>query len=391
MNRSRLTLRGRLVGSYWALLLVACAALVAGIVFALQSLPDYRFAQTIPLDQVKAGQLIQPARSGPLPRTGGLFDVRTRGDLLLVTLVIAAGVLIVVALLSLVVARVVARRLLRPIEQIRVAAERASNGELSHRIEHRGPPDELTRLASTFDSMLGKLETSFGAHQRFAASASHELLTPLALTRTALQLLDDDASPTVRAELHQVLLESNERSIALTERLLELARAPVVQHRGPVDLAATVGQVAAELEPQARARAVRMIIDVPELTAAGDEVLLLHLVRNLLDNAVRHNLPREGTVRVTGRLTGGWAELTVHNTGGRIAADDAALLFEAFYRHPYGPAPEPPGHGLGLTIARAIVEAHEGTIEVAPDPGGGLCVTLRLATTTGQPSMSTLT
>jgi len=381
MNRARLTLRGRLVGSYWALLLVACAALVAGIVLALQRLPDYRFAQTIRIDHVQLGQQVRPAATGPVPAPGGggLLDVRTRGDLLVVTLVIAAGVLIVVALLSLLVARVVARRLLRPIEQIRVAAERASDGELSHRIEHRGPPDELTRLASTFDDMLGQLEASFGAHQRFAASASHELLTPLALSRTALQLLDEDASPTERTELHQVLRESNERSIVLTERLLQLARAPVVHRRESVDLAAVVRQAAAELEPQLQAREVGLTADVPELTAAGDEVLLLQLVRNLLDNAVRHNLPSNGTVRVTGRTTSGQTELTVHNTGERISADEAALLFEAFYRRPSG-STNPSGHGLGLTIARAIVDAHDGTIEVAPDPGGGLDVTVRLPT-----------
>jgi len=381
MMRARLTLRGRLVGSYWALLLVACTALVAGLVLALQSLPDYRFAQTIRIDHVQLGQQVRPAATGPVPAPGdgGLLDVRTRGDLLVVTLVIAAGVLIVVALLSLLVARVVARRLLRPIEQIRVAAERASNGELSHRIEHQGPPDELTRLASTFDDMLGQLETSFGAHQRFAATASHELLTPLALSRTALQLLDEDASPTERAELHLVLRESNERSIALTERLLQLARAPAVRRREPVDLAATVRQVAAELEPLARARAVRLIVDVSDLAAAGDEVLLLQLVRNVLDNAVRHNRPRGGTVRVAGWAASGQAELTVHNTGERIGADDAALLFEAFYRRPSG-STNPSGHGLGLTIARAIVDAHDGTIEITPDPDGGLGVALRLPT-----------
>ncbi|MFC9804722.1 sensor histidine kinase [Streptomyces griseoaurantiacus] len=266
-----------------------------------------------------------------------------------------------------------AGRALRPVVSMTEAARRISEENLHQRLALDGPPDELHRLADTFDTMLDRLEKSFESRRRFVANASHELKTPLAVQRTSLQVGLADPLPAGLAEVRDDLLDVNREAEQLIDALLLLARADRgVTRTEHVDLAATAREATTALAPQAARRGIRLDLaaDTP-LPVPGDPVLLSHLLRNLLHNAVQYNHP-DGHVHVHVDTR----TVTVTNTGPDIPPDRIPDLFEPFQR--LGPSrTATTGHGLGLSIAHSIAEAHHATLTAHPGPEGGLTVTLR--------------
>jgi signal transduction histidine kinase len=257
-----------------------------------------------------------------------------------------------------------AGRTLRPLAEITATARRVADRNLHERIGLTGPRDELKRLADTFDDMLARLDAAFAAQRRFAANASHELKTPLAINRTLIEvaLSHPDPSPDVR-RLGETLLVVNARHERLIDGLLLLARGDLTPADAvPVDLAEVTAHVAA----------LHGVTDVTvrPVPVSGDPVLLERMVQNLVENAVAYNRPG-GTVTVT--CADG--SLTVSNTGPEIAPFEVERLFEPFQRltDRVGSAR---GTGLGLSIVRAIARAHGLTAAATPNPGGGLTVTV---------------
>ncbi|WP_413100055.1 sensor histidine kinase [Streptomyces sp. Inha503] len=276
------------------------------------------------------------------------------------------------------------RRLLAPLAAISKAAAKAGEGDLAYRVNAQGPLDELRQLADTFDATLNRLQESFEAHRRFAANASHELLTPLATNRAILQVAAADPTGGEFTELVPMLVETNERNITIVTELLHLAAAGQVQYDAdPVDLAALTAEAIEERRTQAPG--IEITEDLPAdpgvaYEMAGNEALMRRVVANLLDNACVHNVP-QGSVHVTvrahagpgGHSCTGALVLEVANAGPGVDPDTVDRLFEPFYRATPRVATDR-GHGLGLAIVRSVVHAHRGTVTAEANASGGLRV-----------------
>jgi signal transduction histidine kinase len=284
-----------------------------------------------------------------------------------------------IALLAVALGWAAAGRVLAPLKTITATARRVSDERLDERISLHGPRDELRELADTFDAMLDRLGEAMEAERRFVANASHELRSPLTVIRTEAEVTLADPHATVEdlREMGGVVLRATERTEALLDGLLVLARSQRgLLRRETLDLSVAAHRAAAEVAPAASEAGVRLRVEAEPTAVRGDEPLLVRLVGNLLDNAVRYNEP------------GGWVELhtapageeeariRVVNSGRHIPEEAVERLgrpFERLARHG-----EVEGSGLGLSIVRAVCEAHGGTLRIAARPAGGLDVTVAL-------------
>jgi signal transduction histidine kinase len=280
-------------------------------------------------------------------------------------------------------AYVVAGRALRPLHQVTATAQRLGGETLDQRIRYSGADDEVAELAATFDAMLDRLADAFEAQKRFVANASHELRTPLAVMRTEIDvtLADDCADVAELRRMAGVVREASERANGLVDALLVLARSEAqagrrLTRKVPADLATGAGSALASI----RAEAERLKLDITSALdpapVVGDPGLLERLAGNLVENAVRYNhLHGRLEVRTGSDAVQSW--LVVKNTGFEIDPVDLPGLFEPFRR---GGRERTGGRGsgLGLSIVRAVCDAHGGTVSAIAQPGGGLAVTVTL-------------
>lgn len=290
----------------------------------------------------------------------------------------ALGVLTVCALVT---SWFVAGRVLRPVRSITATAQEVAVGRLNKRIGLKGPHDELRELADTFDAMLDRLDRSFASQRAFIGNASHELRTPVAIARTLLDVAL--AAPEVPAEtlrLGTQLLEINVRQNRLIEGLLTLARSGhVVKNARPVDLAVLTRDVVDRCRSEADQRNVKVLADMPAAGpwVLGDAVLLERLIENLVFNGMRHNVAHDGWARVELRQDLEHVTLRVINTGPVVLMDDVTRLFEPFQRA-RDRVEAVPGAGLGLSIVKAVADAHDAAVHVQARREGGLSVEVRL-------------
>lgn len=278
-----------------------------------------------------------------------------------------------------------AGRLLRPLNRITATAHRIAGRTLHRRIDLQAPPSEVKSLADSFDSMLDRLDEAFAGQGRFIANAAHELKTPLALNRTLVEvaMARPDSPPEVQS-LGENLLAVNERHERLIDALLTLARADdAVTERRTVNLADLASYAIDALDGNAASADVTVEQDLAPAPLTGDPLLLEQAIRNLVDNGIRYNHPG-GWVRVTTRSTPHHAEILVSNTGAAISAYEVPALFEPFRRltDRVGSAR---GSGLGLSIVRAVAQAHRGDAIATPRATGGLAVRIILPTTRPAP------
>jgi len=313
---------------------------------------------------------------------GVVFMVRSHSDLLRDFAPIAAIVLAFLLVFGLLGGWLLAGRMLAPLTRITDATRVAADGSLSHRIELEGRQDEFRELADSFDAMLARLEAHVAEQQRFAANASHELRTPLAITQTLLDVARRDPDGD-NGELVDRLHAVNTRAIDLTEALLLLSRADQRSFtRERVDLSLVAEEATETLLPLAEKRGLTIETSGDMSPTMGSHALLLQLSTNLLHNAIVHNLPERGTVRVTTSLDPKSAVLTVENTGEQLAPQLVATLAEPFQRGTTRIRTDQAGVGLGLAIVKSITHAHEGTLALVPRPAGGLRVTVQLPVAT---------
>ncbi|MFD7078544.1 sensor histidine kinase [Streptomyces sp. NPDC002181] len=273
-----------------------------------------------------------------------------------------------------------AGRVLSPLGKITRTARRVVGSDLTRRIELDGPEDELKELADTFDEMLDRLERAFTAQQRFVANASHELRTPLAINRTLLEVhLSDPGAPVELQQLGKTLLATNERSEQLVEGLLLLARSDnQIVERKPVDLAEVASRAIDQARGEAAVKGVEIRGERALAVVQGNGVLLERIALNLVQNAVRYNVPEDGWVEVTTESQHGQAILIVSNTGPVVPAYEVDNLFEPFRRLRTERTGSDKGVGLGLSIARSVARAHGGRISATPREGGGLVMRVTL-------------
>ncbi|MEU9453165.1 HAMP domain-containing sensor histidine kinase [Streptomyces sp. NPDC048277] len=273
-----------------------------------------------------------------------------------------------------------AGRVLSPLGRITRTARAVAGSDLSRRIELDGPDDELKELADTFDDMLERLQRAFTAQQRFVGNASHELRTPLAINRTLLEVhLSDPNAPAELQQLGKTLLATNERSEQLVEGLLLLARSDnQIVERKPVDLAEVASQAIDQVHGEAEAKGVTIRGQRKPAVVQGNGVLLERIALNLLQNAVRYNVPEDGWVEVDTEIQHGQAVLSVANTGPVVPAYEIDNLFEPFRRLRTERTGSDKGVGLGLSIVRSVARAHGGHIAAQPREGGGLVMRVTL-------------
>jgi two-component system sensor histidine kinase VanS len=276
-----------------------------------------------------------------------------------------------------------AGRMLAPLTRITDATRTAAGGSLAHRIHLPGRRDEFRELADTFDTMLARLEAHMAEQQRFAANASHELRTPLAITQTLLDVARNDPSRD-DGELVDRLHAVNTRAIDLTEALLLLSRADQRSFaREHVDLSLIAEEATETLLPLAERRGLTIETSGDATPTVGSHALLLQLSTNLVQNAIVHNLPEQGSVWVTTSAHPESAVLTVENTGERLTPQVVATLAEPFLRGIERIRADHAGVGLGLAIVKSITQAHDGTLTLTPRDAGGLRATVQLPAVSG--------
>jgi two-component system, OmpR family, sensor histidine kinase MprB len=316
------------------------------------------------------GYAVQVAR--PLTEV----DTTLRHLGLLLLLIAGAGIAFAAAL-----GLVVSRAALTPVRRLTETAEHVTEtGDLSERIDVSGR-DELSRLATTFNSMLGALEESTRAQRQLVADASHELRTPLTSLRTNIEVLAGDrALPAEeRQRLISDVVEQVGEMTTLIAELIELARAEQ-QTAEPEEV--RLDLVAAEaLERARRNRSeVTFTADIEEATVRGVPATIERAIANLLDNAAKWS-PPGGEVRL--EVHDG--EVTVRDHGPGISDEDLPYVFDRFYRA--RSARGLPGSGLGLAIVRQVAEAHGGEVVAEHAVGGGTVMTLKL---NGHESLATV-
>ncbi|AGY58151.1 sensor histidine kinase [Gloeobacter kilaueensis] len=273
-----------------------------------------------------------------------------------------------------------AGRALSPIDRIRRTAQAIGAGDLTRRIDHRGPPDEVGELAAAFDNMLDRLQAAFEREKRFTADVSHELRTPLAVIKGRIEVaLGRPRSEQEYTHILKDIAQAVERLSRLTSGLLFLARLDQGHlHWQPawVDLDELLEAVVEQAEPLAAARQIDLSVDVAsELDVQGEPDYLISLFLNLLDNAIKYT-PAGGKVTVRALRAGDSIRVAFLDTGPGMPAEHLPHLFERFYR--VEASRSGGGAGLGLAIAQEIAHLHSGKIAVESAPGRGSAFTVRL-------------
>ncbi len=302
---------------------------------------------------------------------------RTLGSLA-TTLLIAGSLMIVLASD---IGWVLSGITLGPIDRITQTAQAIGDErDFSRRVMYTGPPDEVGRLANTFNSMLGRLrdafekvEHSLQMQRDFVADVSHELRTPLTTLRGNLSLLRRKPPPEEQADILNDMVEESERMIRLVSDLLTLARADAGRAltKEPLDLCALLEETcrqARQLDPQ---RQIRLEASAG-LSLVADKDALKQVLLIALDNALKHT---QGDIHVTAGQVNSMVEIRVQDFGQGIPPEKLERVFDRFYRGEGATAI--PGFGLGLPIARALTEGMGGEIELDSEPGKGTVVVLR--------------
>ncbi|GIE84285.1 sensor histidine kinase [Actinoplanes regularis] len=275
------------------------------------------------------------------------------------------------------------RRALRPLHNVTQTAQRLGEETLDQRIRYAGADDEVAELARTFDAMLDRLAGAFESQKRFVANASHELRTPLAVMRTEIDvtLSDPEADVAEYRRMARVVRDASMRANGLVDALLVLARSEAQSGRRlvrkvPADLATSAYNGLSAVRNEAERMRLEVTTELEAAPVVGDPSLLDRLAGNLVENAIRYN-------HLLGRLwlrttsVGGQARLIVGNTGHEVDQSEVPGLFEPFRRGGWERTGSR-GSGLGLSIVRAVCDAHGGTVSAVALPDGGLEVTVSL-------------
>jgi heavy metal sensor kinase len=269
-----------------------------------------------------------------------------------------------------------ARRALRPIEQITEQAQTISAERLGRRLPIENPGDELGQLARVLNDLLARLETSFEQMRRFTADASHELRTPLTAIRSVGEgtLRSQRVDPVCRDAIGS-MLEEVERLTTLVDALLTLSRAEgghIPLHREPVALLDLTREVAAHLSVLAEDKRQQIDLRSDDALAPvqADRAVLREALINLLDNAIKYS-PEGARIDVRLHLADGDAAVEISDRGPGIAPEHRERIFERFYRIDKARSRELGGAGLGLAIARWAIDVHGGSIQMESRPGGG--------------------
>lgn len=280
----------------------------------------------------------------------------------------------------------ITRAALRPVHELTKTARQISTTDLSRRITLHGPKDELYTLAETFNQMLDRLEQGFRSQQEFVAAASHDLRTPLTVVKSYADLLSrwgrDD--PAVVEESVQNIA----KAVGVMERLVnDLLLLALVQAGPPLSTTpVALDELAEQIVEEARALSHDVSIKlgpVERVVVAADEDYLRRALWALVDNAIKYNRPGGEVTLTVSTDSSGEAAISVIDTGPGIDEKDLPRIFDRFYRGDPSRS-QVKGFGLGLSLAKEVVEAHGGHISVQSRPGQGSCFTIIMPLGNGQ-------
>ena len=275
-----------------------------------------------------------------------------------------------------------ARRALAPLTTLATEARRVKIGTLDRRLPTRGTSDQLDEVAIAFNETLAHLEGAVDEMRQFSSALAHELRTPLAALRGEMELaLLRSASELEWRTSAASQIEEIDKLTRMVNQLLTLARAEsgeIALAHEAVDLGALAATITEQLEPVAQARDLDLhcVVHQP-VTVTGDRGWLERLLLNLLDNAIKYT-PSRGHIRVGVSRENHRARVDVSDTGPGIPADAVPHIFERFYRVDPARSSTVEGAGLGLSLAKWIVDRHQGRIDVRSEPGAGSTFTIWL-------------
>lgn len=301
---------------------------------------------------------------------------------LIVTLLIGLPAVILVTVIG---GSVLVRQALRPVETIRSTAEKITYSNLRQRLPVSATGDALEHLSITLNQMLERLDQAYQQASRFSADASHELRTPLTIMRSELESIEAAMRnwkvPVEFRERVASIVEESERLSGIVEGLFSIARLDAGEAKienAPFDLAALVKSTVEQMQLLAEEKSLSVSIDAPHaVSVTGDAARIKQVIVNLFDNAIKYTLPG-GSIKFTVIAQGRNAVLGVEDNGIGIAGNELPHIFERFYRANKVRTRDSQGAGLGLSIVRAICQAHAGTIEISSKEGTGTAVTIEL-------------
>lgn len=268
-------------------------------------------------------------------------------------------------------------RAIRPIRSISETASRIAEGNLQERINVTQAESELGQLSRVLNETFERLHGAFERQRQFTADASHELRTPITILLSETQrILKRDRTPEEYREALQTCGATAQRMRRLVEALLLLARQdqPPQATGQSCDLAVVLQDVTAHLKPLADERHLRLETALAPARCGADAEAVSILATNLITNALQHG----GNVTVSSQGQNGGAVLTVRDDGPGISAADLPHIFERFYRADQARTSTCGHTGLGLAIAKALVENHGGSIRATSEAGKGACFEVRL-------------
>jgi heavy metal sensor kinase len=274
-----------------------------------------------------------------------------------------------------------AKKSLKPVDQIRKAAVKISSSNLDERIDIKGRRDELSRLAETFNAMISRLKDSFQRINQFSIDVSHELKTPLTILKGETEVaLRKERSNEEYRHLLQSNLEEIDRMAQIIDDLLLLSKADrkdVKLNIENISLRDLIADVCMKMKIFADKKKISLVVDeLADVRLSGDELKLRRMLWNIIENGIKYT-PKDGTVTVSSYTNNGCVCIDVRDNGIGISADDIEYIFDRFYRADRSRKRES-GSGLGLSISKWIAEAHKGVIEVTSQPAQGSLFLIKL-------------
>ena len=290
--------------------------------------------------------------------------------------VVAAG------LAALLLTIFLSRRILRPVEALTAAAHRMEEGDLSQRVKASGK-DEIGQLAHAFNAMADGLTRQEQLRRSMVGDIAHELRTPLSNIRGYLEAMRDGVIPPD----HLTIASLHDEALTLARMVDELQELTLAEggqlklNRQPVEISEIVNKAVSLTQLQASSKGLVLVVDIPDHLppVCADQERITQVLRNLLNNAVIHT--SSGEIRVSARSEDEVVEIRVSDSGCGIPAEHLPFIFERFYRVDRARARTTGGAGLGLAIARQLIELHGGRIAAESEPGLGAIFSFTLPTT----------
>ena len=275
---------------------------------------------------------------------------------------------------TIIVGYFMARKSLKPVDQIRKAAVKISSSNLDERIDIKGRKDELGRLAETFNAMIARLKDSFQRINQFSIDVSHELKTPLTILKGETEVvLRKERGNEEYKNLLQSNLEEIDRMARIIDDLLLLSKADTKDMKLNIEnisLRDLVAEVCMNMKIFADSKEIVLVVDeLADVRIVGDELKLRRMLWNIMENGIKYT-SKGGVVNVSSYTNNGYVCINVKDNGMGISGDDIKYIFDRFYRADRSRKRES-GSGLGLSISKWIAEAHKGVIEVASQPSKG--------------------